>query len=132
MTAFLAGLHYWWPKLTGRMYNNFAGRASGMLYMIGLNLAFFPQIILGAKGVPAGVYTPDPALSTLYSISGVGMVVLAVALVMIVWNLVGSMVSGPAAGSNPWGATTLEWQAASPPVDENFAEAPAAGEPYRF
>nr|MEE4267198.1 cbb3-type cytochrome c oxidase subunit I [Candidatus Krumholzibacteria bacterium] len=132
MTAFLAGLHFWWPKMTGRMYNNLTGRMSGFLYLIGLNLAFFPQIIMGAKGAPAGSYLADPSLAGLQKLSGLGMVVLAVGLVIMVFNLVRSMINGPVAVANPWGATTLEWQAASPPSEENFAEEPVGGAPYNF
>lgn len=132
MTAFLAGLHFWWPKLTGRLYNQLTGRAGGILYLIGLNLAFFPQIILGAKGVAAGAPSADPALAGLQNISSVGMALLVVSLVVVTMNLVKSLLDGVAAPANPWGATTLEWQAASPPEEGNFAGAPTVGELYRF
>ena len=113
-TAFLAGLHYWWPLLTGRMYNQLQGRLGGVLYLVGMNLAFFPQFIMGTKGAAAGVPETEGYVGWLQSISGVGMLVLLVGLAMVAWNLIRSYMNGPVAGANPWGATTLEWQAEVP------------------
>ena len=91
--------------------------------MVGMNLAFFPQFIMGARGLAAGVPQNEGYVGGLQSVSGVGMVLLLVGLAITAWNLVRSMMNGPVAGVNPWGASTLEWQ------DEVPAE---AGDPYNF
>jgi len=130
MTALLAGLHYWWPKLTGRRYHEGLGRFSAMLYTVGLNLAFFPQIIQGVRGVPRGVYELPAELAGLEIVSMTGVWILVTGIVVIASNLLGSLWDGARAVNNPWGATTLEWQAASPPPAENFATAPTVTGPY--
>jgi cytochrome c oxidase subunit 1 len=122
-TAFLAGLFYWWPRLTGRTYNSLQGRVGGVLYMVGLNLAFFPQIIMGTQGAAAGLPAGEGHVGWLQSLSGVGMVVLLVGLVIVAWTLIRSLMDGQSAPANPWGATTLEWQEEVPEQ---------VGDPYQF
>ncbi len=131
MTALLAGLHWWWPKLTGRMFRQGLGRLSAGLYMVGLNMAFIPQVIQGVSGVARGTYSLPAELAGAESVSFIGVWVMITGLVLIFSNLFGSLFDGLPAGANPWGAATLEWQAASPPPAENFESAPEAGEdPY--
>jgi cytochrome c oxidase subunit 1 len=132
LTAFLAGLHYWWPKMTGRTYSNLLGRLSGFTYLLGLNLAFLPQVIAGAQGVPQGLSRLPEGLGGLDLVSNIGMWVLISGLVMIISNLFGSLHDGARAGDNPWGAATLEWKTSSPPPAGNFEQDPAVGEPYAY
>lgn len=121
LTALLAGLHYWWPKMFGRLYNPLLGRLSGLAYLIGFNLAFLPQLIAGARGLPQGLATVPAGLQGLDTISTIGMWILTTGLVMIISNLFGALHDGPEAGDNPWGAATGEWRGAG---------GPAAGDPY--
>jgi len=131
LTALLAGLHWWWPKMTGRMYRQGLGRFSAALYAIGLNMAFIPQIIQGVAGVPRGVFTHQAGLATAEWVSLVGMWVMITGLVLVVSNLFGSLFDGPEAPADPWGAATLEWRTDSPPPARNFAAAVSAGDdPY--
>lgn len=131
MTALLAGLHWWWPKLTGRLYRQGLGRFSAALYMIGLNLAFIPQLMQGVAGVPRGTYGLPAELATSEMVSAAGMWIMITGLVLMVSNLFGSLFDGQAAPANPWGAATLEWRAESPPPVGNFASTPVAGtDPY--
>jgi cytochrome c oxidase subunit 1 len=121
MTALLAGLHYWWPRMFGRMYSTLLGRLSGLAWVVGLNLAFLPQLVAGARGMPQGLAKLPAGMQGLDTASTVGMWVLVTGLVMIIANLFGSLHDGPEAGENPWGATTGEWRGAA---------GPAAGDPY--
>ncbi len=130
--AMLAGLHYWWPKFTGRLYNQNKGRLGAALYMIGLNLAFFPQIIMGAKGVAQGSHLVPADLAGLQSLSLMGMAILVVGLVIALINLATSLTEGPVAPANPWGASTLEWKTDSPPPVGNFEALPEGKNPYLF
>ena len=109
MGAGLAGLHFWWPRITGHRYNNAVGRAGGFIYLIGLNLAFFPQIIMGAKGLAQGAGEAPESLNGLQDVSHIGMAVLLLGLTIAVTNLISSLTSGTEAAKNPWGARTLEW-----------------------
>ncbi len=130
ITALLAGVHFWWPKFTGRTYHQGWARGSAVLYLVGLNVAFFPQIMMGTRGLGRGLVDPAPGLEGLQIISTVGMVVLLLGFVFMAFNLVRSLVLGETAAANPWGATTLEWEAASPPVAGNFAVLPRGRGPY--
>ena len=121
LTALLAGLHYWWPIMFGRMYNPLLGRLSGIAYVIGFNLAFLPQLIAGARGVPQGLARLPAGMNGLDTVSTIGMWILTTGLVMILSNLFGALHDGPVAGKNQWGATTAEWR------DD---VAPVAGAPY--
>jgi cytochrome c oxidase subunit 1 len=108
LTALLAGLHYWWPKMFGRLYSPVLGRLSALAYLIGFNLAFLPQLIAGARGLPQGLATVPAGLRGLDTISTIGMWILTTGLVMIISNLFSALHDGPEAGENPWGAATGE------------------------
>jgi cytochrome c oxidase subunit I len=109
VTALLAGLHFWWPRITGRDYDPLLGRVSGFVYLVGLNMAFFPQIIMGTRGVPQGVHTVPADMTGLHTVSAVGIYLLLGSLVIVIYNLVRSLTSGARAVSDPWGAATREW-----------------------
>lgn len=123
LTALIAGLHYWWPLMFGRMYNPLLGRLSGMAYLVGFNLAFLPQLIAGARGLPQGLARLPAGMGGLDTTATIGMWLLTTGLVMVIANLFGSLHDGPAATGNPWGARTAEWRG---------AEAAVAGEPYHL
>ncbi len=132
MGAMLAGLYFWWPKFTGKLYNQNMGRLGAALYIIGLNLAFFPQIIMGAKGLAQGAHLVPADLAGLQSLSLTGMAVLMVGLGVAIINLMSSLMNGEAAPDNPWGASTLEWKTSSPPPEGNFETLPESKGPYLF
>ncbi|OZC03233.1 cytochrome c oxidase subunit I [Rubricoccus marinus] len=125
--AMLGGLHYWWPKMTGKLYNETAGKVSALLVFLGFNMTFFIQFIMGSQGMPRRYYDyPDmPWLEPLHQISTVGSWVLGLGL-MVVWaNGMWSLWKGKPAPGNPWGGATLEWTAATTPPDHhNFHHTP--------
>jgi cytochrome c oxidase subunit 1 len=132
ITAFIGGLHYWWPKITGRMYNERWGQIAAALVFIGFNVTFFPQFIMGGHGAPRRAYDYQPEFQTLHVVSTIGAYITAVAFVIVAVYLLASLVSGHRAPANPWGGGSLEWQCSSPPPHDNFAETPAAGDPYDY
>jgi cytochrome c oxidase subunit I len=122
--AFMGGLHFWWPKMTGRMYSEGWGRTAAILLFIGFNLTFFPQFILGYEGMPRRYPTYAPEFQVLNVMSTAGASILAVAYALPFFYLIWSLKNGPVAGPNPWRATGLEWQTASPPTTFNFDRIP--------
>jgi len=124
VSAFFAGLHYWWPKITGKLYNERAARLAALLMFIGFNLTFFPQFILGWAGMPRRYATYPPEFQLWHVASSLGAAVLALAYIMPLFYLGWSLYRGGKASANPWHATGLEWQTASPPPKDNFAVPP--------
>jgi len=133
MIAFIGGIHYWWPKMTGKMYNETVGRIASILVFIGFNVTFFVQLIMGSLGSPRRYYHYWDQFQIYHQISTVGVVILAIGLFMALINLLVSLKSGATAPANPWGAKTLEWQTDSPPPLYNFTETPVVTHgPYAF
>jgi cytochrome c oxidase subunit 1 len=133
LLAFLAGLHYWYPKFCGKMYNEGPAKFAAWLIVAGFNVTFFPQFILGTLGMPRRYADYLPQFTTLNQISTYGSWMLGVGFVIVAWSLATSLKSGKAAGANPWGALTLEWQTPSPPPHENFVQEPLVTEgPYEY
>lgn len=134
--AFLGGLHFWWPKMFGRMYSEFWGRVSAIVVFVGFNFTFFPQFILGYLGMPRRYhyYYIAPEWQIYNVLSTAGSTVLGIGFLMPVFYLLKSLKSGPIAGPNPWGATGLEWEAASsPPITLNFEGMPkVVGPVYNY
>ncbi|HEX9952674.1 MAG TPA: cytochrome c oxidase subunit I [Rubricoccaceae bacterium] len=134
--AFLGGLHYWWPKMTGRLYNERLGQISALLVFVGFNMTFFIQFILGSQGMPRRYYDyPNmPWLQPLHQASTIGSWVLAAGLLCVLFNGLWSLKRGKLAPGNPWGAVTLEWaQCTSPPDPHNFHRTPLVTHgPYDF
>jgi cytochrome c oxidase subunit 1 len=124
-----AGTYYWFPKMTGRLLDEGLGKVHFWLTMVGLNLTFFPQHILGLIGMPRHYSTyPDlPGWGTLNLISSIGTFVLVASVVIFVVNIFRSLRSGPPAGDDPWNGHTLEWTTTSPPPPYNFAVIPTVG-----
>jgi cytochrome c oxidase subunit I len=131
--AYLGGIHYWWPKMTGKMYSEFWGKISAMLVFIGFNLTFFPQFILGYQGMPRRYASYPEELQVLNIFSTAGASVLGLGLIMPVVYLGHSLLYGRAAGDNPWMLPGLEWRTSSPPPTENFEKTPiVTWEAYEF
>jgi cytochrome c oxidase subunit 1 len=132
VTAFLGGLHYWWPKITGRMYPEKWGRLAAVLVFIGFNLTFFVQFVIGYHGMPRRYYNYLPKFHSGHVISTIGAYATAVAFLLIMVYLLYSLTRGPRAPRNPWGSNGLEWRTQSPPIPHNFSETPVADDPYDF
>jgi cytochrome c oxidase subunit I len=133
VTAYFAGLHYWWPKITGRLYPEIWARGAALLIFVGFNLTFFPQFILGYLGMPRRYYAYPPEFQVWHVLSSAGASILAVAYVLPLFYLAWSLVYGAKAGPNPWRATGLEWRSASPPPAHNFTGTPfVTTGPYRY
>ncbi|MBP6004280.1 MAG: cbb3-type cytochrome c oxidase subunit I [Pyrinomonadaceae bacterium] len=131
--AYLGGIHYWWPKITGRMYSEFWGKISAMLVFVGFNLTFFPQFILGYQGMPRRYASYPDELQVLNIFSTAGASVLGIGLIMPVIYLGHSLIFGKKAGDNPWMLPGLEWRTSSPPPTENFETMPVVTwEAYDF
>ncbi|MBL8994759.1 MAG: cbb3-type cytochrome c oxidase subunit I, partial [Spirochaetia bacterium] len=131
--AAIGGLHYWWPKMWGRMYSEFWGRISCALIFIGFNMVFFTQFFLGSKGMPRRYHHYLDQFQPLHAFSTYGTWVLALGFIIMFVYLLHSIFKGKEAGPNPWGAISLEWTIASPPREENFPEVPhVTGGPYDF
>ena len=133
VSAVMAGLHFWWPKMTGRMYPESLGRLAATILFIGFNLTFFPQFILGYLGMPRRYHAYPPEFQVLNVFSTAGASILAVGYLLPVLYFLWSLKYGEIAGSNPWQAAGLEWTVQSPPVTENFTETPVVDfEAYNY
>jgi len=131
--AYLCGIHFWWPKITGRMYAELPAKAAALIIFLGFNLTFFPQFVLGYLGMPRRYHAYPPEFQVLHVLSSAGASILAVGFLLPMIYLVWSLKNGPIAGPNPWEATGLEWQTPSPPPTHNFYETPVVTtEPYHY
>jgi cytochrome c oxidase subunit 1 len=127
---FIAGIHYWWPKITGRMYHENLARFACLLLFIGFNVTFFPQFVMGTHGMPRREATYLPEFQPYHVLSTIGGFIQMAALVLVAGYLIHSIYRGRKAPANPWGGSTLEWTCSSPPPPENFAVQPTVGRPY--
>lgn len=133
VTAYLGGLHFWWPKMTGRMYPEAPAKLAALITFIGFNLTFFPQFILGYLGMPRRYHAYPEEFQVLNVLSSAGASVLAVGFLLPLIYFLWSLKYGEIAGDNPWGATGLEWETTSPPPTHNFHEVPVVTEdPYSY
>jgi cytochrome c oxidase subunit 1 len=123
--AYMAGIHYWWPKITGRMYPEWWARLSALLVFVGFNLTFFPQFLVGYVGMPRRYHAYAPEFQVLNVLSTAGATILAAGYLLPMFYLIWSLKFGRKAGTNPWGAVGLEWATTSPPPKENFHETPS-------
>jgi cytochrome c oxidase subunit 1 len=122
--AYIGGIHFWWPKISGRLYPEGWARFAALVIFVGFNLTFFPQFILGYLGMPRRYHAYPPEFQVLNVMSTAGASILAVGYMLPMVYLIWSMRYGKKAGDNPWDATGLEWQTPSPPPTENFEETP--------
>ena len=127
--AYMGGVHFWWPKMTGRMYNDTASKACAILVFVGFNLTFFPQFVLGYMGMPRRYHSYPEEWQVLNVLSTAGASILAMAYALPAFYLTYSLVKGKRAPANPWGAKGLEWTVPSPPPTFNFDEDPIVDEP---
>jgi cytochrome c oxidase subunit 1 len=133
VSAYFGGLHYWWPKITGRLYPEIWARFAAILMFVGFNVTFFPQFILGYLGMPRRYYTYTPQFQAWNVMSSAGASILAVAYLLPLFYLTWSLFRGARATANPWRATGLEWQTASPPPPHNFERTPIVTRgPYQY
>jgi cytochrome c oxidase subunit 1 len=131
ITALMAGVHYWWPKAFGRMYDEKLGRIGSLLVFIGLNVTFFPQFVMGTRGMPRRYYNYLPEFQSLHQLSTLGAYILGAGFLLTAAYLIMSLKKKADAPANPWGASTLEWQCSSPPPYYNFAQTPVVTQgPY--
>jgi cytochrome c oxidase subunit 1 len=119
--AFIGGVHYWWPKMFGRMYNETLAAVGCVLVFVGFNATFIPQFVLGSRGMPRRYYNYLDQFQPLHVASTIGAFILAAGLFLALATLLASLRKPKDAPANPWGGKTLEWQADSPPITHNFA-----------
>ena len=120
LSALFAGLHYWWPKMMGRKYSDEVARIGAYLYIVGLNLALVPRLMMGTHGVPGDLAGIVPTILKSAEISSFGWLCVYSGLSVIAGNLLVTVWGDDAAEANPWGATSLEWTVPSPPPEDNF------------
>jgi len=126
--GYLGGIHFWWPKITGRLYPDGWARFSALVIFIGFNLTFFPQYMLGYLGMPRRYAVYPAEFQVLNVMSSAGASILGVGYLIPLVYLIWSMRYGPVAGPNPWGAKGLEWETPSPPPTANFEITPVVTE----
>lgn len=132
-TIFFAAIHYWFPKMFGRMYNDKLATLGVIGFFIGFLMLYFPKFIMGYMGMPRRYYDYLPEFANLQLISTIGSWILSTTIFFIVGYLIHALIKGKRATSNPWGGVTLEWHIQSPPTMENFHEIPnITHEPYDF
>jgi cytochrome c oxidase subunit 1 len=126
--AYLGGMHFWWPKITGRMYPDGWARFAALVIFVGFNLTFFPQFMLGYLGMPRRYAVYPAEFQVLNVMSSAGASILGVGYLIPLIYFIWSMRYGPKAGPNPWKAKGLEWETPSPPPTENFEQIPVVTE----
>jgi cytochrome c oxidase subunit 1 len=133
VSAYFGGLHFWWPKITGRLYPERWGRIAALVIFLGFNVTFFPQFILGYLGMPRRYAVYPPEWQWLNVLSSLGAIVLALGYLLPALYLIPSLWIGKPAPANPWGAKGLEWQTSSPPQTHNFDTTPVVQSgPYAY
>jgi len=131
--AYLGGLHYWWPKMTGKLYPEFWAKLSALVIFIGFNLTFFPQFILGYLGMPRRYHAYPEEFQVLHVLSTAGASILGAGYLLPMAYFAWSMRYGARCEPNPWGAVGLEWETASPPPTHNFDVIPTVNvDPYDY
>jgi cytochrome c oxidase subunit I len=131
--AFFAGIHYWFPKMYGRMYNLKLANIGLVILFIGFNVLYFPLFIIGIQGMPRRYYDYLPLFHTGHFISTIGSFILSIGLIIMLYNLFRSAHKGEIAPENPWGSKSIEWTISSPPPVENFDTIPIITEdPYSY
>ncbi len=130
LIAFMGGVFYWWPKMTGYLYNEFWGQVSALIVFVAFNLTFIPQFVMGSRGMPRRYYNYLPEFQVFHVLSTIGAFMLGFGLALAAAVLIISLFTKRKAPANPWGSATLEWQCSSPPPLANFEKTPVVGNPY--
>jgi cytochrome c oxidase subunit 1 len=131
--AYMGALHYWWPKMTGRLYPELLAKLAALVIFVGFNLTFFPQFVLGYQGMNRRYHEYAPEFQVLNVMSSAGASILAAGYALPLFYLIWSLRYAKDAGRNPWGATGLEWSVASPPPPDNFEVTPTVTlPPYTY
>jgi len=130
--AFLGGLHYWWPKMTGRMYSERWGRVAAALVFVGFNVTFFTQFLMGSQGMPRRYYDYVDRFTGYHQVSTIGSYVMGLGFFVVLFYLLHSLFRGEPAPANPWGSNSLEWKTPSPPPTHNFDVDPVVSDPYEY
>jgi cytochrome c oxidase subunit 1 len=133
VSAYMGALHYWWPKMTGRMYSEWWSKLAAIIIFVGFFLTFLPQYVVGYNGMPRRYHHYAPEFQVWNVLSSAGASILGVGYVLPLLYLLYSLKYGKPAGPNPWHATGLEWQTPSPPPTHNFPETPVVVRgPYEY
>lgn len=129
-----AALHYWFPKMFGRLYNEKISKAAFWLLFVGFNVLYFPMFIMGWLGMPRRYYDYLPEFHSYHFISTIGSWILVLGILLMFGNLIKALLSGKkTTEKNPWGGETLEWQIETPPIHENFVDIPTVhAAPYEY
>ena len=124
--SLFAGFYYWFPKMSGRMYNEFLGQLHFWVFFIGVNILFFPMHFLGVQGMPRRIPDYNPEYSYFNHMASIGYVIMGLSMLVFFANIIWSLFAGKKAGDSPWGegATTLEWTLSSPPPYHQFETLP--------
>jgi cytochrome c oxidase subunit 1 len=131
--AYLGGMHFWWPKMTGRLYPEGWAKFAALVIFVGFNFTFFPQFILGYLGMPRRYHSYPAEFQVLNVMSSAGATILGIGYLIPFIYFIWSLRYGKPAGANPWGASGLEWQTPSPPPVTNFDTTPVVTEmPYDY
>ena len=131
--AFFAGLHHWWPKVFGVMYNETLAKIAAVTIFVGFNATFIPQFIMGSRGMPRRYATYVPDYINYHRASTIGAMIIGLGMALMVYYLVASLLQGKKAMQNQWGGVTLEWHTPTPPPLENFDKPPVmVGEVYDY
>ena len=131
--ALVTAIHHWWPKMTGKMFNETIGKVTFWLAFIGYNLTFFPQFVAGTQGMPRRYHQYVPEFEIWMQASTIGSFIFGAALFIMLGYLIHSLVKGVKAPHNPWGGVSLEWETATPPIEHNFHGLPLCTKgPYDF
>ena len=130
MFAFFGALHYWWPKMFGVLYNELMGKIAAAFMFVGFNVTFFPQFVMGSRGMPRRYATYLPEFQTMHQVSTIGAFLLGTGVLIAVVTMIASLINGRKAPQNPWGGSTMEWEAATPPITQNFVVTPTVKPVY--
>ena len=122
--GFIGGIHYWWPKMTGKLYNETQAKVAWALVFVGFNVTFLTQFVMGSRGMPRRYYDYLPEFELFHKISTIGAYILGVGFFLMLGYLIQSLMSGKKSPRNPWGSCALEWQTPTPPPLANFHEVP--------
>jgi cytochrome c oxidase subunit 1 len=122
--GFAGGLHYWWPKMSGRMYNETVARVAWFLVFVGFNITFISQFIMGSQGMPRRYWDYLERFHTMHGFSSIGAFILGTGFAIMLFNLFYAWFKGEKAPRNPWGSAGFEWMTTTPPHPHNFAEDP--------